>query len=139
MFLEKAIDTSLYAHRGQFDKAGKPYVSHPIYLACKMRTEEEKIVALLHDVVEDTDVTLEDLEQEGFAKDIITAIKAITKEDGEDYFDYIKRVKKNLLATKVKIEDLKHNMDITRIKEPKEKDFERLEKYKKAMEILMGG
>ncbi|MDY0236199.1 MAG: GTP pyrophosphokinase [Gudongella sp.] len=134
--LGKAIDISFNAHKGQYDKAGKPYASHPIYVACKMKTDKEKIVALLHDVLEDTEITVEYLIQEGYTGEIIEAIIAITRENAEDYFQYIKRVKQNPLAKKVKIEDLKHNMDISRINEPTQRDLERVERYKKALVIL---
>ena len=139
MLVGKAIDISYNAaHKGQYDKAGKPYATHPIYVATKMKTNKEIIVALLHDVIEDTKLSLEDLIEEGFPHEIIEAIDAITKKPEEDYFEYIKRVKKNPLARKIKIEDLKHNMNLKRIDEPTEKDYERVEKYKKALEILRG-
>lgn len=137
MLLEKAIDISYNAHKGQYDKAGKPYVSHPIYVAGKMKTNEEIIVALLHDVIEDTDLTLECLIKEGYTGEIINAIEAITRNPEEDYFQYINRVKLNPLAKKIKIEDLKHNMDLKRIGNPTEEDLQRVKKYKKALEILM--
>ena len=138
MLVGKAIDISYNAHKGQYDKAGKPYACHPIYVASKMKTNKEIIVALLHDVIEDTKLTLEYLIEEGFPHEIIEAIDAITRKSEEDYFEYIDRVKKNPLATKIKIEDLKHNMDLKRIDEPTEKDYERVERYKKALEILRG-
>ena len=138
MLVEKAIEMSYNAHKGQYDKAGKPYISHPIYIANKMKTNEEKIVALLHDVIEDTQVTIDCLKKEGYCEKTIKAIEAITKKPGEDYFDYINRLKEDPLARKIKIEDLKHNMDLNRIKNPSEKDLERIEKYKRALEILRG-
>lgn len=138
MLLAKAIDISYYAHKGQYDKAGNPYISHPIYIAGKMKTNDEIIVALLHDVIEDTDLTLDYLVEEGYPDNIIKAIDAITKKPEEDYGAYIKRVKENPLARSIKIEDLKHNMDLSRIKNPTEKDLQRVARYKWALEILMG-
>ena len=138
MLLAKAIDISYYAHKGQFDKAGNPYVSHPIYVAGKMKTNDEIIVALLHDVIEDTDLTLDYLIEEGYPDNIIKAIDAITRRPEEDYGHYIKRVKENPLAKCIKIEDLKHNMDLRRIKNPTDSDFQRVERYRLAMEILLG-
>lgn len=139
MLVEKAKDIAYKAHKGQYDKAGKAYINHPIYIASKMKTNEEKIVALLHDVVEDTDLSLEDLIEEGFPEEIIDAIKAITKKPQEDYFEYIERVKNNPLAKKVKIEDLKHNMDTKRIPNLSDIDVNRVKKYKRALEILEEG
>lgn len=139
MLVGKAIDISYNAHKGQYDKAGKPYVNHPIFVAGKMKTNEEIIVALLHDVIEDTDLTLECLIEEGYSDEIIQAIDAITKRPDEDYFEYIQRVKKNPLARKIKIEDLNHNMDLSRIKDPTDRDLKRVERYEKALEILMRG
>lgn len=137
MLVGKAIDISYNAHKGQYDKAGKPYVSHPIYVAGKMKSNKEIIVALLHDVIEDTELTLEYLIEEGYSEDIVDAIDAITKRQEEEYFEYIERVKQNPLAKKIKIEDLKHNMDLNRIENPTDRDLERVERYKKALEILM--
>ena len=102
------------AHQGQYDKGGVPYIFHPIHLAEQMDTEDECIVALLHDVVEDTDVTMEDLESE-FSKDVMDAIKLLTHDKNEDYMEYVKRIKTNEIARKVKMADLKHNSDKTRI------------------------
>lgn len=99
-------------------------------------TEEEKAVALLHDVVEDTEITLEDLVSLGIPKDVVEAVAVITKQRGEDYFKYIKRVKQNTLARKVKHADLLHNADLNRLLQPIEKDFKRREKYLKAIEML---
>ena len=138
MLVGKAIDISYNAHKGQYDKAGKPYVTHPIYVASKMKTNEEIIVALLHDVIEDTKLTIEDLIEEGFCEETIKAVEAITRKPEEEYFQYIKRVKENPLARKIKIEDLKHNMDLKRIENPTEKDLARVDKYSKALEILRG-
>lgn len=134
--LALAIAIATRAHDGQFDKAGKPYISHPLTVMAQMDTLESKIVAVLHDAIEDSDLKITDLVQQGFPDFIVKAIAAITKLDGEAYEDYILRVKSNAIARKVKIADLTHNMDISRIANPTEKDFQRLEKYQKVLQEL---
>lgn len=109
-----AIKLMYEKHKDQVDKQGIPYVFHPFIVANSMETEEETIVALLHDVIEDTDTSLEDLKKLGFNDKIIDAIDTLTHKENEDYETYIERIGKNKLATKVKIADLRHNMDITR-------------------------
>lgn len=131
----KAMIIAYNAHMNQFDKAGVPYIYHPIHLAEQMETETECIVALLHDVVEDTDVTFKDLEKE-FPKDSIEALKLLTHDKKVDYMEYIKAIKKNDIAKKVKIADLIHNSDETRLENITLKDISRKEKYKKALDIL---
>ena len=133
--LKKALEICYKAHKNQVDKAGKPYCLHPIYVALMCKTQEEKIVALLHDVIEDTSYTLDDLKQAGFSQEIIEAIDCITKKD-EDYDTYIKKVKNNKLARVVKINDMMHNSDLTRLQNVTEEDIKRSEKYKKYIEIL---
>ena len=133
---QKAMKIAYEAHHGQLDKSGIPYIYHPIHLAEQMNTEEEVIVALLHDVVEDTDMTFEQLEKEGFSKTVIDALKLLTHDKTVDYMDYIKRIKSNPLAKKVKCADLHHNSDESRIEKPTSKDFARKEKYHKAIKIL---
>ncbi len=120
------------------DKGGKPYIEHLLFVANKMETEEEKIVALLHDIVEDIEgITLDTLRQMGYSEKIVKAVDAMTKRKGEDYEDYLKRVKQNPIARKVKLADIEHNMDLSRIENPTEKDYERIEKkYKKALKLL---
>jgi guanosine-3',5'-bis(diphosphate) 3'-pyrophosphohydrolase len=134
--LALAITLANQAHAGQLDKAGKPYISHPLTVMSQMNTPESKIVAVLHDASEDSDLTIADLVRQGFPEFITEAIAAITKRDGEPYEDYILRVKSNAIARKVKIADVTHNMDISRIANPTEKDFQRLEKYKKVLSEL---
>ena len=134
--LELAIAITHKAHAGQLDKAGKPYILHPLTVMAQMDTAESKIVAVLHDAIEDSDLTIEELVQEGFPELITNAIAAITKRDGEMYADYLLRVMANAIARKVKIADVTHNMDISRIANPTEKDFQRLEKYKKVLNQL---
>ena len=131
----KAIATS--AHEGQVDKAGKPYIEHPMRVMNMGKTVEEKIAGVLHDVVEDSDWTFEMLEKEGIPKDVMDALRCVTKlSEDEDYDHFIERVKTNPLAVKVKLNDLKDNMDITRLGEVTEKDLARLNKYIRAYKQL---
>jgi len=131
----KAMIIAYNAHINQVDKAGVPYIYHPIHLAEQMDSETECIVALLHDVVEDTKVTFLELEKE-FSKEVILALKLLTRDKKIDYFEYIENLKDNKLARKVKIVDINHNMDETRLDEITEKDVKRRKKYQKALEIL---
>lgn len=131
----KAIATS--AHEGQVDKAGKPYIEHPIRVMNMGKTMDEKIVGVLHDVVEDSEWTFEMLEKEGMPKEVVDALKCVTKlSEDEDYDHFIARVKTNPLAVKVKLNDLKDNMDITRLGKVTEKDLPRLNKYIRAYKQL---
>ena len=123
------------AHEGQTDKAGVPYIFHPIHIAEQMDSEESCVVALLHDVIEDSDITLEILSKY-FDDDIIAALRVLTKKENDDYVMYIKRVKTNKLATKVKIKDLEHNRDLTRLDEVTDKDRKRSIKYWEAIRYL---
>lgn len=133
----KAMKIAYEAHKGQVDKAGLPYIYHPVHLAEQMETEDTCVVALLHDVVEDTDVTMDDLRKAGFTDVQLEAISSMTHEDSVEYMDYVREVKKNPIATAVKIADILHNSDITRIENPTEKDLSRYErKYKAAMDFL---
>ena len=132
VMLEKAILLAETAHRGQVDKGGEPYILHPKRVMEHCEATEEKIVAILHDVIEDTEITAEDLKNEGFSAEVIEAVVCLTKKDGEDYMDYVDRVCKNRLAARVKLADLNDNMNLSRILHPTEKDFARVEKYKKA-------
>lgn len=136
MMLSKALKVAVKAHSNQVDKGGNPYIYHPAAVANMVESEEEKIVALLHDVVEDSSITLEVIESYGFSDRVLKALKVITKCKGEDYEDYINRVKQDPIACKVKIADLKHNMDLTRIPEPCEEDYVRVEKYKNNIKQL---
>ena len=131
----KAIIIAYNAHINQKDRSGLPYILHPIHLAEQMDTEEECIVALLHDVVEDTEVTFKELEKD-FSKTIIDALKLLTHDKETDYFEYIEKIKTNPLAKKVKLADLKHNSDETRLENITEKDITRNKKYVKAIKIL---
>lgn len=134
--LNKALTIAYKAHSGQTDKAGAPYILHPMRVALHCQTEDEKIVALLHDVVEDTPITLEELKAEGFSDELLNALKCLTKVKGEDYKTFIERVSTNSLATKVKIQDLKDNMDISRLNG---KPHWKLGTYREALEYLERG
>jgi hypothetical protein len=134
--LEKAIQIAVSAHKEQVDKSEQPYILHLIRVMDAGETEQEKICGILHDLVEDTDWTFEKLENEGFSEEIISALKCVTKQENEDYAAFIGRVKTNPLAIKVKLNDLRDNMDITRLFYITEKDRERLNKYLKAYQEL---
>lgn len=139
----KAMKIAYKKHHGAMDKAGLPYIFHPYHLAEQMGDDEYAIcVALLHDVVEDTDMTFEDLERKGFPAEIITALKCLTHEDGVDYLGpYIQEIKANPLARKVKLADLEHNLDSTRLAPAKDEyeNYNReqhVKKYQAAKAIL---
>ncbi len=134
--VEDAIALARRAHAGQVDKAGAPYISHPLRLMEAMDTDEERMVAALHDVVEDTDVTVADLLNAGYPPAVVQAVELLTKPEHEDYFDYVRRIKQNPLARKVKLADLRDNMNRTRIVRPTDNDDRRIEKYQQASEIL---
>ena len=137
--LNKAIEIATKAHEGQVDKAGQPYIGHPLRVMAMGATEDEKIVGVLHDVVEDSDWTFERLTAEGFSSEIIDALRCVTKlSESEPYDKFIQRVKTNPLAVKVKINDLTDNMDIRRLAYISEKDVKRLRKYLKAYKQLLG-
>ena len=131
--LLRAIEIALAAHKGQTDKSGADYIHHPLRVMARGRTDAEKICGILHDVVEDSAWTFEDLEREGFSPEIISALRCVTKlSEDEDYERFIERIAANPLATQVKINDLLDNMDITRFRQLNEKDLARLNKYLKA-------
>lgn len=133
---KKAMRIAYEGHKNQVDKSGLPYIYHPIHLAEQMKDETEVCVALLHDVAEDTDITSEDLRREGFGEEIIEALKLMTHNKNVPYMEYIRRIKDNPTARTVKLADLAHNSDLSRLDIVDEKDLERAEKYKRAMEIL---
>lgn len=135
--LAKAINIAIKAHEGQIDKSGMPYYGHIMRVMNAGRTIDEKIVGVLHDLVEDTDWTFKKLEEQGFPKQIIDALKCVTKLfDDEPYDEFIQRVKSNPLAIAVKINDLTDNMDIRRLNDLSESDFKRLQKYLSAYKEL---
>ena len=133
---KKAIKLCFEAHKEQVDKSGMPYVFHPFHLAEQMQTEETTVVALLHDLVEDTDYTIEDLTSMGFGKTITDAIALMTHADGVAYMDYVREIKNNPIAKEVKLADLKHNADLTRLDVVDEKALSRRDKYLKAIKLL---
>lgn len=137
MNLDKAILIATTAHQGQVDKAGAPYILHSLRVMFACRTEDEQICAILHDVIEDTDVTLDDLRVAGFKKEILDALNALTKRKNETYDDFIGRIIKNLLACHVKLADLSDNMDLSRILSPVEEDYQRVEKYHRATDKIL--
>lgn len=124
------------AHKGQVDKAGVDYIRHPITVAESLNTEDEQIVALLHDIVEDTEVTLADLRSEGFSETVLQAIYCLTHKENEPRDTYLRRVAQNPLAVKVKLADLAHNSDLNRLLSPTAKDFARAERYAKEATFL---
>ena len=137
--LQRAIEIATEAHQGQLDKAGRNYIGHPLRVMEMGKTENEKIVGVLHDVIEDSDWTFEKLTEEGFSDEVIAALKCVTKtSENENYDDFIARVKKNPLAAAVKINDLTDNMDIRRLPYLSDKDVKRLKKYLKAYKRLTG-
>ena len=133
---KKAINIAYNAHMGQIDKFGIPYIFHPMHLAEQMDSEEECIVAILHDVVEDTEITFDQLEED-FSETVIEALKLLTHDKSVPYNDYIKNLKNNHIAKKVKLADLKHNSDTSRLEHITQKDIIRLKKYKNALKILL--
>ena len=135
--LERAIEIAQTAHAGQFDKAGKPYIFHPVRVMLRVHNEFEKMVAVLHDVVEDTSVTLEDLQREGFLPEVVQAIDALTKRPGESRLDAAKRAAAHPLARVVKLADNAENMDLSRLPNPTARDYERLREYEQVRVILL--
>ncbi len=133
---KKALKLCFESHKEQVDKSGMPYVFHPFHLAEQMADEATTVVALLHDVVEDTDITFDDLEKQGFSDEIMDALKLLTHDKNIPYMDYVAEIKKNTIATKVKLADLKHNSDLTRLSVVDEKALKRKEKYEKAIKFL---
>lgn len=134
--LEKAIILAAKAHMGQLDKGGNPYILHPVRVMLGCKTLDEKIVAVLHDTLENSDLTAEDLLKEGFSDTIVDAVVCLTREMGGDYMEYIQKVAKNPLATAVKLSDLTDNMDLKRLPGLTPRDFQRLERYLRAQLIL---
>ena len=137
--LERAIEIATEAHQGQLDKAGKDYIGHPLRVMAMGRTLDEKIVGVLHDVIEDSAWTFGMLQNEGFSPEVIEALRCVTKtSENENYDDFIDRIRKNPLATAVKLNDLTDNMDIRRLPYLSDKDVKRLKRYLKAYKRLTG-
>ncbi len=135
--LEKAIQIAANAHAGQTDKAGEPYILHPLRVMMTVATLEDRMAAVLHDVVEDTAVTLEDLRAQGFSVDVLSAIEALTKRKGETRPLAAQRARANRIARKVKLGDVADNMNLARIAHPTERDFARLREYEVVRAILL--
>jgi (p)ppGpp synthase/HD superfamily hydrolase len=135
--LERAIQIAAAAHAGQIDKAGQLYILHPLRVMLTVATMDERIAAVLHDVVEDTSITLERLRAEGFSPAVVEAVDALTKRPGEDRITAAKRAAANPIARVVKLADNADNMDLSRIHNPSEKDFARLEEYQRVRTLLL--
>ncbi|MBO5469408.1 MAG: GTP pyrophosphokinase [Lachnospiraceae bacterium] len=135
--LEKAIEIAVEAHRGQIDKAGREYILHPMRVMLRGRNDTEMIVGILHDVVEDTPVTLDMLRLEGFSEEVLAAIDCITKHKGESYGTFIDRVLANPLATQIKLYDMEDNLNRDRIPYPTPKDEARFQKYEKYHKVIL--
>jgi (p)ppGpp synthase/HD superfamily hydrolase len=133
--VEEAEAFAAKMHAGQTDKAGRPYIEHPRAVASKVDGEKEKVVAWLHDTVEDTSATIDQI-REMFGDEIADAVAAMTHDKNVPYMDYVRNIKKNVIARKVKMADLSHNMDLSRLANVTDEDLRRAEKYKKAYEIL---
>ena len=136
--LEQAISLAAKQHEGQVDKANAPYILHPLRVMLNVPTIQHKIVAVLHDILEDTETTIEDLYQFGFQEHLIDAIVALTKKQGETRLEAAQRARQNPIARVVKLADINDNMDLSRISSPTSKDFERLNEYKQVRDILLG-
>lgn len=136
--LKRAIEIAEAAHAGTNDKGGNLYIAHPMRVMNAVDMEEEKIVAILHDVVEDTDWTLEKLRKEGFSETVLAAIDSVTnrKKQGETYDEFVKRAASNPIGRKVKLADLRDNSDISRIAKPTPEDYKRIEKYRNAIKTI---
>jgi len=134
--LDKAIHIATKAHGGQMDKGGQPYILHPLRVMFMRRNETERICAVLHDVIEDSNISIEYLREEGFSEEILSTLEALTKRENESYDDFINRVIENKTACNVKLADLCDNMDLSRIINPTQEDYQRVEKYRKAADRI---
>ncbi len=139
MTLERAIAIAAEAHAGQKDRAGAPYILHPIRLMIQMDSEDAMMAAVLHDVVENSVWTLDDLKKEEFPNEVLNAVDSLTHRDkeGEDYWDYIQRAKSDPIAIKVKLADLEDNLNPDRLNAVTEKDEKRFDRYRKAQKMLL--
>jgi len=133
---KKALKLSFAAHKDQIDKSGIPYVYHPFHLAEQMDTEETVTVALLHDVIEDSDYTLDDIRDMGFPDKVVNALSLMTHNKSVPYMDYVAKIKENPIARVVKLADLRHNSDLSRLDSVDQKALERVEKYRQAVKLL---
>ena len=136
--LERAIAIAAAAHAGQVDKAGAPYILHPLRVMLQMDSEAGRIVGVLHDVVEDSDWTFDALAAEGFPAEVVDGLRAVTRNDGEDYEAFVLRAGRDPIGAGVKLADLRDNSDLSRIAAPTDRDRERLAKYQRAIAVLTG-
>ena len=134
--LDHAIALAVAAHAGQKDKAGQPYVLHVLRVMMRLPDDAARKVGVMHDVVEDSSLTLEEIAESGFDPDIVEALDAVTRRDGEPYMDYVRRAAANPIGYRVKLADLEDNMDLSRIPDPTDRDRSRLEKYRKAQRFI---
>ena len=134
--LERAIEIAVEAHKGQKDKAGMPYVLHPLRLMFKMESNNEKIAALLHDVVEDSDWTLDDLKKEGFNSDVIEAVSLLTRDEKDSYDEFVQKTVSNPISKNVKIADINDNLDLNRLNVIMDKDIARIKKYHRILKSI---
>ena len=133
---KKAMKLCFAAHKDQVDKSGLPYVFHPFHLAEQMTDELTTVAALLHDVVEETSYTFADLKEMGFPAAVLDALALLTHDDGTPYLEYVARLKDNPIARAVKLADLRHNSDLTRLDAVDDRALKRVEKYRKAIALL---
>lgn len=133
---KKALKLCYEAHKDQLDKSGIPYVFHPFHLAEQMQDEDTTVAALLHDVVEDTDYTFADLEQMGFSETVIASLRLLTHDENVPYMDYVAQIKPNPIAKAVKLADLAHNSDPSRLDKVDDRALARMQKYEKARQLL---
>lgn len=134
--LERAIELAVTAHRGQKDRSGRPYILHPLWLMQQFEDARAMIVAVLHDTVEDSSLTLQDLKSEGFSEEIVEAIDALTRRKDETYEQFILRLKPQPLALRIKLADIEHNLDVRRLSQLNKDDLKRVDKYHKAWCVL---
>lgn len=138
--IEKALAFALKVHQGQTDRFGQPYILHPLHLMMQMETDSERLAAILHDTVEDSDHTLDDVRALGMPEEVVRAVALLTHEgDHDSYLDYVRRLQADPIARRVKMADLQHNMDIRRLPQVTEQDCARLIRYRRAWEILTNG
>ena len=135
---KKAMQLCFEAHKNQLDKGGIPYVFHPFHLAEQMNDEITTVVALLHDVIEDAGYSFDSLKAEGYPAEVIEALRLMTHDLAVPYMEYVAKIKQNPIAKAVKLADLRHNSDLTRLDAPDEKALARVEKYRKAIMLLEG-
>jgi len=134
--IETSLQIALRAYGGKTDKAGREYILHPLRVMAKMETDPERAAALLHDVIEDSDITAEDLLTEGIPPEVVAAVQFLTKKENEEYQDFVARAKQNKIAAKVKIADIEDNIDVLRLTSLDEHDLDRIKKYHSAWQFL---